>query len=55
MLNKINIIGAGVCGLFLGYCLKKNGFNPIIYEKDKSLSDNAVSYTHLTLPTICSV
>ena len=39
MLNKINIIGAGVCGLFLGYCLKKNGFNPIIYEKDKALSD----------------
>ena len=38
MLNKINIIGAGVCGLFLGYCLKKNGFNPIIYEKDKALS-----------------
>ena len=40
MFNKINIIGAGVSGLFLGYCLKKNGFNPIIYEKDKSLSDN---------------
>ena len=40
MLNRINIIGAGVSGLFLGYCLKKNGFNPIIYEKDKSLSDN---------------
>ena len=39
MLNRINIIGAGVSGLFLGYCLKKNGFNPIIYEKDKSLSD----------------
>ena len=39
MFNKINIIGAGVCGLFLGYCLKKNGFNPIIYEKDKALSD----------------
>ena len=38
MLNRINIIGAGVSGLFLGYCLKKNGFNPIIYEKDKSFS-----------------
>ena len=40
MLNRINIIGAGVSGLFLGYCLKKNGLNPIIYEKDKSFSDN---------------
>ena len=38
MPEKIKIIGAGVSGLFLGCCLKKNNFHPIIYEKDSSLS-----------------
>ena len=38
MPEKIKIIGAGVSGLFLGCCLKKNNFHSIIYEKDSSLS-----------------
>ena len=38
MPKKIKIIGAGVSGLFLGCCLKKNNFHSIIYEKDSSLS-----------------
>ena len=29
MLKKINIIGAGISGLFLGCCLKKNNFSRI--------------------------
>ena len=38
MPEKIKIIGAGVSGLFLGCCLKKNNYHPTIYEKDISLS-----------------
>ena len=38
MPEKITIIGAGVSGLFLGCCLKKNNYHPTIYEKDISLS-----------------
>ena len=38
MPEKITIIGAGVSGLFLGCCLKKNNYHPTIYEKDTSLS-----------------
>tara|TARA_B100000886_G_scaffold203232_1_gene140400 strand:- start:170 stop:1327 length:1158 start_codon:yes stop_codon:yes gene_type:complete len=38
MPEKIKIIGAGVSGLFLGCCLKRNNYHPIIYEKDLSLS-----------------
>ena len=39
MLKKINIIGAGISGLFLGYCLKKNNFLVTIYEQDRDVSE----------------
>ena len=38
MLKKINIIGAGISGLFLGCCLKKNNFSVTIYEQDGDVS-----------------
>ena len=39
MLKKINIIGAGISGLFLGCCLKKNNFSVTIYEQDRDVSE----------------
>ena len=39
MLKKINIIGAGISGLFLGCCLKKNNFLVTIYEQDRDVSE----------------
>ena len=39
MVKKINIIGAGISGLFLGCCLKKNNFSVTIYEQDRDVSE----------------
>ena len=41
------VVGAGIIGCATAYYLAKKGTSVIVLE--------AVSYTHLTLPTICSV
>ena len=38
-----------------GYELKRHGANHDIYYNPQTHSTVPVSYTHLTLPTICSV
>ena len=57
---KILIVGAGIGGLVSALCLNKKGYEVEIYEQSEVLSElgagvqlspNAVSYTHLTLPT----
>ena len=65
--EHIAIIGGGIAGLSLGCFLLRKDIQPIIFERSSqireggagiSISPNAinpVSYTHLTLPTICSV
>ena len=54
--DYIAIIGAGISGLTLGIVLKKQNIPCIIFEKFPSISEyGAVSYTHLTLPTILRV
>ena len=51
--KKLGIVGAGVIGLELGSVWNRLGSEVIILEAlDEFLP---VSYTHLTLPTICSV
>ena len=47
-----NLRGRGGAGFSTGV---KWGFIPKDSNKPKYLINNAVSYTHLTLPTICSV
>ena len=46
------IIGSGMGGLTCGTILAAEGMRVCVVEKGTVL---AVSYTHLTLPTICSV
>ena len=43
----VGIVGGGAAGLFLGNLIE----GATLFEG----RDRAVSYTHLTLPTICSV
>jgi len=68
---KIVVIGGGVAGLFTSYYLTKNGHSVVVVDKDVDQdrtsiynagfitpsfpASGTVSYTHLTLPTICSV
>ena len=58
---KIVVIGAGEVGFQLSKGLSEEDFDITIIEISKervqraSESLDAVSYTHLTLPTICSV
>ena len=55
-MKKIAIIGAGISGLFAANLFSKNSdYQVMIYEKNNSIKLEAVSYTHLTLPTILLV
>ena len=59
-MKKIGIIGAGISGLFIANLFKDNpNYQVTIFEKKHSVELDegygTVSYTHLTLPTICSV
>ena len=61
-MKKVAIVGAGISGLYLANELNKNTeIDYKIFEKKDYLNLNEgygiqpVSYTHLTLPTICSV
>ena len=51
---SVIIIGAGQAGLSIAHSLQKKGIKPLILEKNY-VGFSSVSYTHLTLPTICSV
>ena len=67
--SSVGVIGAGIQGVCTSLCLIKKGFNVTLIDRDdpgeKSASygnaghfspyASAVSYTHLTLPTIYSV
>ena len=52
---KVTVIGAGAIGTLLAYKLSKAGEEITIIAKSEQISEIAVSYTHLTLPTIYSV
>ena len=57
----VAIIGAGPVGLAAAAHLLARGLTPLILEAGPKVGSSieewvhAVSYTHLTLPTICSV
>ena len=59
-MNKVSIIGFGRFGAMLHALLSK-GFEVDVFDKNPIENSEinevslAVSYTHLTLPTICSV
>ena len=65
--STVGIIGGGQLGMFLAQACQKIGLITHIYSDTDDApakkyankiiygSFNAVSYTHLTLPTICSV
>ena len=50
MSGKAGIIGLGLIGGSIGIALREAGWHVVGQDVDQ-----AVSYTHLTLPTICSV
>ena len=52
---KIAIVGSGLAGLTAAVDLVDNGHEVEIYESRSFWGGKAVSYTHLTLPTIYSV
>ena len=68
-MTRIAVIGSGISGLSTSYLLSKNqNFHVDLFEKEPRLGGHThtheldikgdtvpVSYTHLTLPTICSV
>ena len=47
--SHIGIIGAGIQGVCCGLFLIKKGFQVTLFDNNEP--GNAVSYTHLTLPT----
>ena len=49
---KVGIVGYGFVGKAVEYGFSKN---TEIFKVDPLLNTSSVSYTHLTLPTICSV
>ena len=51
------VIGGGVGGCAILYWLSRLGWSDIVLVERADLTSGAapVSYTHLTLPTICSV
>ena len=54
--KRILVAGAGVTGIAAARALVKRGAQVTITdEKVVELAGFPVSYTHLTLPTICSV
>ena len=60
MKKQIGVIGGGAAGMMAGVYLARAGHEVHILEKNEKLGKKVyitgtVSYTHLTLPTICSV
>ena len=57
MPGKFVLIGSGLAGGLLAAYLGRHGYEVELYERrgDPREGNMAVSYTHLTLPTICSV
>ena len=57
--KKVAVIGSGPAGLACAQQLARVGHSVTLFEKNASLGGllryGTVSYTHLTLPTICSV
>ena len=57
--SQVIIVGGGIVGCSTAYHLAKIGHEVLLLEKASLTSGStwhaAVSYTHLTLPTICSV
>ena len=62
--KKVAVIGAGPAGLACADVLVRNGVKPVVYDQQPEIGGllmfgipefKPVSYTHLTLPTICSV
>ena len=47
-MDDVVVVGGGIIGAATAYFLSKEGRKVRVIER-------AVSYTHLTLPTICSV
>ena len=52
--SHFGLIGLGVMGENLVLNAERNGFSSVVYNRTYAKTE-AVSYTHLTLPTICSV
>jgi len=68
--TQVGIVGAGPAGLMLSHLLHLQGIDSVVLELrtreyietrlragllEQGTVDLTVSYTHLTLPTICSV
>ncbi|KAK0732187.1 oxygenase-like protein [Lasiosphaeris hirsuta] len=54
-LPQVAIIGAGVCGLILAQGLQKNGYEVVVYEKEKYIGEKPREWTmiiHWALPTL---
>ena len=60
-IKKVAVIGGGTMGSGIAEVAAKSGCDTIVVEIDASLAEQAqkkleaVSYTHLTLPTTCTV
>ena len=59
---KVVVVGGGAVGVSTLYHLAKKGWSDVVLVERKELTSGStwhaagsVSYTHLTLPTICSV
>ncbi|KAK3353976.1 putative monooxygenase [Lasiosphaeria hispida] len=54
-LPRVAIVGAGVCGLILAQGLQKNGYEVVVYEKEKYIGEKPREWTmiiHWALPTL---